>query len=128
MVMVLISCSAKPESATPEPADQPLAADPLSGQWVGRWGPSANRQTDVMLELKWDGTTLTGTVNPGRNALELSKATFDPNTQAITLELDAPNPDREIVRYVVKGKVEGTTMSGTFDRGGETGIFELQRQ
>ena len=131
LTAVLASCTSAPApEPAPQPNDQPkqpVAADPLSGQWVGEWGPSPARQTAVMLELKWDGTTLTGTVNPGRNAIELSKAAFDPASQSVTLELDAPNADREIVRYIVKGKVEGKTMSGTFDRGGEAGIFKLEK-
>ena len=103
------------------------SADPLSGTWTGEWGPSPDRQTFVTLELKWDGTNLKATVNPGRSPIEASRATFDPQTQAITLELDAPGSTREIVRYVVKGEVSGDSMSGTFDRGGEMGIFKLEK-
>src|SRR5882672_5897093 len=65
------------------------AADPLTGSWEGEWGPSPERQTNVALELKWDGTTLTGTINPGSRALELGKSSFNPNTNAISMELDA---------------------------------------
>ena len=113
------------------PSDSPAAAtsaDPVSGEWVGQWGPSPSRQTAVTLELKWDGSTLTGTVNPGRDAILLSKAMFDPQSHAVTLELDGPNPDGEIVHYVVKGKIEGTTMSGTFDRAGDAGTFRLEKR
>ena len=120
---LLTSCG-----SAPEPPSTPASADTLSGEWVGQWGPSPSRQTAVTLELRWDGTTLNGTVNPGRNALELSKASFDPQSQTVTMELDGPNADREVVHYVVKGKVEGNTMSGTFDRAGETGTFSLEKQ
>jgi hypothetical protein len=121
---ILTSCSNAPKTADRSPS----SADPLTGEWTGEWGPSSNRQTAVTLELKWDGTTLTGTVNPGRSPIELSKATYDPQSQTVTMELDGPNPDREIVHYVVNGKVEGTTMSGTFDRAGEKGTFKLEKQ
>jgi hypothetical protein len=53
---------------------------------------------------------------------------FDPQVQTVTLELDGPNPDREMVHYVIKGKIEGTTMTGTFDRAGDTGTFQLQKR
>ena len=115
-------------SSEPAPADQPSSKDPLSGEWTGEWGPTSDRQTSVTLELKWDGKTLEGTVNPGRSPIPLSKATFDPQSQVVTMELDAPNSTREIVHYVVKGMVDGTTMSGTFDRAGETGTFNLRKQ
>lgn len=111
-----------------EPVSSPASTDPVSGEWVGQWGPSPSRQTAVTLELKWDGSNLTGTVNPGRDAIPLSKALFDPQSQAVTLELDGPNPDREIVHYVIKGTIEGMTMRGTFDRDGDAGTFQLERR
>ncbi|HET9219109.1 MAG TPA: hypothetical protein VFR18_19145 [Terriglobia bacterium] len=120
---VLTSCG-----SSHEPSDAPASTDPVSGEWVGQWGPSPTRQTAVTLELKWDGSTLTGTVNPGRDAIPLSKAMFDPQVQTVTLELDGPNPDREMVHYVIKGKIEGTTMAGTFDRAGDTGTFQLEKR
>jgi hypothetical protein len=65
------------------------ADDPLSGAWTGDWGPSATHRNQGTVELKWDGKTLTGAVNPGPNAIELKKATFDAKTNAIHLEADA---------------------------------------
>jgi hypothetical protein len=103
-------------------------ADPVSGTWVGEWGPSPSRQTEVTVELKWDGTTLKGTVDPDRNGIELATASFDPKTSAVTMELDGPNSSREIVRYKIEGKISGTTMSGTFDRAGEKGTFEINKK
>lgn len=123
IVGLLVSCGIapdKPDQASPE--------DPLSGNWVGEWGPSPDRQTYVTLELKWDGAILKGTVNPGRNAIELSKATYDPQSQTVKMELDAQGPNRNIVHYVVDGKVSGNTMTGTFDRGGETGTFKVEKR
>ena len=52
-------------------AGRPMVADPLSGTWTGDWGPSASDRNPVTVELKWDGTVLTGTVNPGPNAVVL---------------------------------------------------------
>ncbi len=109
-------------------AESPAAADPVSGTWSGEWGPSPSRQTEVTVELSWDGTTLHGTVDPDRRPFELSKASFDPATGAVTMELDGPNSRGETVHYVVEGKVEGSTMSGTFDRAGEKGTFRIQKR
>lgn len=102
-------------------------ADPLTGMWTGTWGPSSDRQTEVRLELKWDGVTLKGTVNPGNNAIDLAKASFDSKSGAIRMELDGPNSRREIVRYVIEGSLSGTTMSGSFDRAGEKGTFKIEK-
>ena len=41
--------------------------DPLSGTWTGDWGPSPGDRNEVTVELKLDGGTLTGVVNPGPN-------------------------------------------------------------
>jgi len=64
------------------------ADDPLSGAWIGDWGPSDWDRNQVTVELKWDGKNLTGTVNPGPNAVELKKATFDLKSGAIHFEAD----------------------------------------
>src|SRR5580765_982958 len=88
--------------------------DPLTGRWEGEWGPSPERQTNVVLELKWDGTTLTGTVNPGGRAMELGKSSFNPKTNAISMELDARDVAGEPDHYSIQGKVDGKEMTGSW--------------
>ena len=51
------------------------AADPISGTWTGDWGPNARQRNQVVLELKFDGKVLTGTVNTGPNSIPIGKAT-----------------------------------------------------
>jgi hypothetical protein len=104
------------------------AADPISGTWRGEWGPTPQRQTDVTVEFKWDGKELRGTVDPGGNAYEFTKASFDPQTNAVKMELDGPNSRREKVHYVIEGKISGRVMSGTFNRGGEKGTFKIEKR
>lgn len=118
-LVVLCGCSSATTSSE---------ADPISGTWVGEWGPSPSRQTEVTVELKWDGATLSGTIDPDRRPFELTKASFDPKTNAVKMELDGPNSQRETVHYVIDGKISGTTMSGTFDRAGEKGTFKINKK
>src|SRR6185369_16538500 len=80
ILVVSIGCASKPATGS----------DPLTGKWNGKWGPSAERQTEVVLDLHWDGTTLKGTIDPDRRALEVKKGTFDAKTNAIHMEVDAP--------------------------------------
>ena len=101
------------------------AGDPLSGRWLGEWGPSPERQTEVIVELKWDGKTLTGTINPGRRPSDISKATFNPETSAITMELDVIDVRGEMDHYSIVGKVDGKTMSGTWTRNSGKGTFKI---
>jgi len=110
-------------------------ADPaqLNGSWSGHWGPSSDRQTEVVLELKWDGKALTGTINPGLRAIELSEATFDPQTRMIHMELDYPIPGGgtdhySTDHYVIDGKVEDKTMRGTWLRHNGSGDFTIVKK
>src|SRR3954470_5846725 len=104
------------------------AADAITGTWSGQWGPSPSRQSHVTAELIWDGKSLKGTINPGSNAVELIAGSFDAQTGSVKMELDGPNSRGEVVRYKIEGKLSGTTLGGTFDRGGETGTFKIEKQ
>ena len=59
---------------------------PLKGTWYGDFGsaPTGPRR-DLTVVMDWDGKTITGTVNPGKNAVPLKTATLDvkPGTPAI---------------------------------------------
>lgn len=122
VLVSLVASACKSESASS------TTADPLSGTWRGEWGPTPTRQTEVTVEFKWDGKELTGTVDPQGNAYKFTKASFDPSTSAVRMELDGPNSQRETVHYVIEGKVTGKTISGTFNRAGETGTFNIEKR
>ena len=120
LVMVLL-----PACSSPTPKSE---VDPLTGRWEGEWGPSPDRQTNVVLELKWDGTMLTGTVNPGGRAMELGKSSFNPKTNAISMELDARDVSGEPDHYSIQGTVEGKEMSGTWTRNKGAGTFKITKE
>src|SRR3989442_14409228 len=44
---------------------------PLKGAWTGDWGTSRENRTHVVLALKWDGKTITATINPGPNSVTM---------------------------------------------------------
>jgi hypothetical protein len=50
---------------------------PLKGSWLGDWGPNKTQRTQVVVVLDWDGKNITGTINPGPDAIPLSKATLE---------------------------------------------------
>ena len=108
-------------------AQQKMAADPISGTWSGDWGPSARQRTQVVLEFHFDGKALTGTVNPGPAAIPLQKATFDPKSGVVHLEVDAIGTDGSTVHYVVDGKLDKNTMSGNWARDNGKGDFKLTK-
>lgn len=46
---------------------------PAKGTWVGYWGPTAS-QNRVVIVMDYDGKNLSGTVQPGRNAIPIKSA------------------------------------------------------
>src|SRR6516162_10239831 len=100
---------------------------PPSGTWSGDYGPDSERRDSVSMDLKWENTTLRGTVHAGPRSLDISQALFKPDTGAISIQFDAQANGRS-VHYVVDGKVEGNRMSGTWTHDGQQGDFHLTRQ
>jgi hypothetical protein len=104
------------------------ADDPLSGTWKGDWGPSTDDRNQVTVELKWDGKALTGTVNPGPNAVELKNATFDAKTGAVHFEADTKNRRGNPIHYIIDGKVDGKTMTGSWSHDNRKGDFKITKE
>ena len=110
------------------PAFVKAGSDPLSGTWVGDWGPSPSDRNQVTVELKWDGKSLTGTVNPGPNAVELLKTSFDSKTGAVHMEADAKSRRGTAIHYLIDGKVEKGTMTGTWSHDDRKGDFKITKK
>ena len=104
------------------------ADDPLSGTWTGDWGPTPTHRNQATVELKWDGKTLTGSVNPGPNAVEIKNATFDSQSGAIHMEADAASRRGGQVHYMIDGKVEGNTMTGSWNHDDRKGDFKITKK
>jgi hypothetical protein len=107
---------------------QKAGADPLSGTWTGDWGPSPEDRNQVTVELKWDGSKLTGTVNPGTNAVELQKATFNPKTGVVHFEADTKSRRGTPLHYLIDGKVERNTMTGSWSHDDRKGDFKITKK
>lgn len=131
LLLVLAACASEPatptEPAAPAAAAPDASADPLSGTWKGDWGPTADHRNPVTLELKWDGTALTGTVNPGADAVALTKASFAKDTGMVMMEADAKAHDGKAVHFMIDGKVDGTTMSGNWNHDNKKGDFKITK-
>src|SRR5262245_54460643 len=101
--------------------------DPLSGTWSGDWGPTATHRDNVTVDLKWDGKALTGTVNPGPQAITLQKTTFDAATGAVHMEADAQGRGGR-VHYVIDGKLASGTMTGSWNHDNQKGDFKITKK
>src|SRR5262249_49772146 len=91
-------------------------SDPLTGTWVGNWGPTETDRNQVRVQLKWDGKALSGTVNPdGPNAVSLQKTIFDPKTMTVHMEAEAAGRGSRTYHYVIDGTVQNGTISGSWN-------------
>jgi uncharacterized protein (DUF2147 family) len=135
LLLVLVGCSSEPaktetpapEAAPATPATPDASADPISGTWKGDWGPTATHRNNVTLELKLDGTNLTGTVNPGPDAIPVTKGSFAKDTSMVMMEADAKDHAGKTVHYTIEGKLDGTTMSGSWNHDDKKGDFKITK-
>lgn len=105
---------------------------PLKGSWTGDWSPSAGQQVHVLVEMKWDGKAITGTVNPGPHGVALSKASLDPVSWIVHLEADGKDAAGKAFHYVMDGKLENIgsynrVLAGTWTEGATKGSLKLVR-
>jgi len=104
---------------------------PLVGTWSGDWGPSPERRNRVLLLLEYDGEAVTGVINPGPDPVPLTSASLDPATWTVVLRGVRPNPEGNVVEYVIEGKIENVTsptqrtITGMWTQGGTQGDFRV---
>jgi hypothetical protein len=105
---------------------------PLKGSWSGDWGVTKEVRNRLLLELNWDGTAISGTINPGPNAVPLRMATLDVATWTVHFEAEGKDPSGQKVVYVIDGKLENLgsynrVLSGTWNQDTQKGDFKLTR-
>jgi hypothetical protein len=108
-----------------------LAQANPTGTWTGDWGPSPGDRNNVTLDLKWDGKALTGNVTGGTNIskpIPIQKGTFDAKTGAIHMEAEAPGRGGASIHYVIDGKMEGNTMTGSWNHDNRKGDFKITKK
>jgi hypothetical protein len=117
--------------ALPLPASAQFG-HPLKGSWSGDWGASKQERKRVLLEVHWDGKALTGSINPGPNAVAFQKATLDPSNWNVHFEAEGKDAAGKPIRYVIDGKLENIgayqrVMTGTWTEGATKGDFKVIR-
>ena len=104
---------------------------PLTGTWSGDWGPGAAQRTHITMVMTWDGKTVSGTINPGPDAIAV------PSDRARRDELDDPlrSGCQERIRpgpHRAEGRLDDIasshrTITGTWRQGTAKGDFKLTR-
>ena len=116
-----VGCAPKPSASN---NDSPAPA----GTWSGDYGPNAERRESINVDLRWQGAELRGTAHSGTRSMPLTRAIFQPDTGAITMEFDAQGNAGQTVHYVIEGKVSGDTMSGAWSHDNQRGDFKVTKQ
>lgn len=110
---------------------------PLAGIWLGDWGAASADRKQVVVELVWTDTNLSGNINPGypdqaiisSGSLDSAKgwkvhieaAGTDEGGKAFTTVLDGQLDERDLGS-------SNRTMTGTWTQDGVTGSFNLRRE
>jgi hypothetical protein len=106
---------------------------PLKGSWLGDWGATRDRRNTVVVVLDWDGKNITGAINPGPDAVPLTKASLEPKGWVVHFEADGKDRTGKTVHYVIDGKIENLglynrSIIGTWTEGATKGDFKITRQ
>ena len=104
---------------------------PLTGTWSGDWGPGVNQRTHITMVMTWDGKTISGTINPGPDAVPVDAIALDVTKWTVRFDADAKGPSGP-VRISVEGQLNDLasahrTITGTWRQGTAKGGFKLTR-
>ena len=104
---------------------------PLTGTWSGDWGPSAGSRTHITMVMAWDGKVVSGTINPGPDAVQVPVIQLDVDNWTIQFET-AAKTGAGTEAIAVEGKIEDLgsphrTVAGTWRQGSAKGTFRLTR-
>ncbi len=105
---------------------------PLTGTWSGDWGPTATQRNHITFVMNWDGKNVTGTINPGDNAVQIGSVFLDVTNWTVRIEADAKDQSGKPVRIAAEGKLEDIgsahrKITGTWLQGATKGDFRLMR-
>ena len=105
---------------------------PLTGTWVGDWGPNPTQRTHLTFVLTWDGDKVSGTINPGPDAITLPNVAVDVTTWTVRIEADTKDKSGTAVHISAEGRVENLgsvhrTIAGAWRQGATNGDFKITR-
>jgi hypothetical protein len=104
---------------------------PAKGSWSGYWGTSDADKHRILLVLDWRNNELSGTINPGPNAVKLDKVGLDVDTWTMKLEAAMPDASGRKLPFIATGRLSNLgswtnrTYTGTYSFGTENGHFTV---
>jgi hypothetical protein len=102
---------------------------PLDGTWRGEYGQPGTDGTLAVVVMNWDGSVISGRINPGRNTINFTSASLDPENW--TVHFEAATADGQPI--VVDGVLENIgsynrTITGTWKVGDLESPIVLTRE
>ena len=103
---------------------------PLTGSWYGDRGPESDR-SQITLVMSWDGTDVTGILNPGPNTTPVT-VTLDSRNWTVRIEPAGPDAAGNTVQFIAEGTLEDVgsrnrTIAGTWTEGDTSSDFRVTR-
>lgn len=104
---------------------------PAKGAWSGYWGTSDADKHRILLVLDWRNNELSGTINPGPNAIKLDKADLDVDTWTLKFQAAMPDASGRKLPFVATGHLSNLgswtnrMYAGTYSFGAEKGHFTV---
>lgn len=103
---------------------------PLVGTWLGEWGEEGHFLTLIMT---WDGSAISGIVNPGPDATPVRNVQLDSSTWTVRMEFDIRLDTGETVEFSGDGRLENIgahtrTLQGNWRARTGAGAFSVTRQ
>ena len=104
----------------------------MTGTWYGEFGPTATKRSDLTVIMNWDGKSVTGVLNPGPDAVQLSNIALDVTNWTIRIEADAKDPSGSPAHISAEGKLDDLgsyhrKITGTWRQGNAKGDFKITR-
>jgi hypothetical protein len=107
---------------------------PLKGSWSGE-RTTGGQQTRLLVNLDWDGKQVTGVINPGPNAITISKVTYDaadPAAWVVRIDAERKDASGKAIPITIAGKMENIGsyrrfITGTWTEGGTKSQLKLTR-
>jgi hypothetical protein len=105
---------------------------PLTGTWEGDWGATANERSHVTIVMSWDGQRVTGTINPGPDAVPIGSVFVDVTNWTIRIAADTKDGAGAPVHIAAEGKLDDIgsyhrRITGTWKQGTTQGDFRITR-
>lgn len=102
---------------------------PLDGTWRGEWGQPDGDKTLAVVVMNWDGKMINGRINPGRNTVNFTTATLNPDDWSVHIEAQT----REGEPIVIDARLSELgsyhrKLTGTWTSGGVENQLVLTRE